>query len=234
MAREDLKGLKFNKLEVINYSHANGSGNSFWLCKCDCGKIKAIRGSDLKNGHTKTCGCLKREIKKTHNLTGTPTYSSWDNMRSRCNNTKAINYNNYGGRGIRVCKEWEDSFIAFLEDMGEKPDKSYTLERVDVNGDYTPENCRWATYEEQARNRRMQSNNKTGVTGVAEIFKTQELIYYRAYWVDLEGKERSKSFSIKKYGKEKAFILAIEFRENALKLLNNNGAGYSANHGRPV
>lgn len=155
----DLTGMKFNNLFVIGHSHKNKRGKRFWKVKCDCGNIKNVIGSSLSNGYLKSCGCLKTK----HNLTDTITYSSWSQMKCRCINKKHDKYKYYGGRGIKICDKWMD-FTGFYEDMGDRPDGK-TLDRIDVNGDYCKENCKWSTFEEQCNNRRsnveITYNNKT-------------------------------------------------------------------------
>ena len=105
------------------------------------------------------------DIRKGHGMYKTPTYTSWQCMKSRCENDKNVAFNHYGGRGITVCDEWRDSFINFLNDMGEAP-KGLTIDRIDGSKGYYKDNCKWATKSEQSYNRRKQSNNKTGITGV--------------------------------------------------------------------
>ena len=127
-------------------------------CVCECGSITTVLDANLFRGNTSSCGCLHKEktsaAKTKHNKTNTPEYKSWSMMKNRCLNPKAENYSYYGGRGIKICPEWTSDFARFYSDMGERPDPSYSLDRKDPNGDYTKDNCRWASRTTQANNRR--------------------------------------------------------------------------------
>jgi hypothetical protein len=151
----DLTGKKFNRLTIIGLSHQKG--NFYWDARCDCGKFLKVNGGNLKNGHSKSCGCLNKEkvtARRTkHNLSGTRIYKIWTSMISRCNQPKDYHYKWYGSRGISVCSRWLHSFENFYEDMGERPE-GRSLDRINNDGDYSPDNCRWSTYKEQANNTR--------------------------------------------------------------------------------
>jgi hypothetical protein len=160
---KDLTGERFGRWLVVEHSHVKAK-NHYWLCRCDCGREKAVGVSGLKTGLSRSCGCLMRELAKTRQLRHggaagkkSGEYQVWSQMKHRCENPDANGFANYGGRGIKVCERWkgEDGFINFVADMGARPSLSYTLDRFPNNdGDYEPGNCRWATSKEQSRNKR--------------------------------------------------------------------------------
>lgn len=150
-------GDRFARLTVLAKAPPGHRGVSRWHCVCDCGARRTIRQANLKNGNTKSCGCLWHDtmvdLKTTHGKSASKEFSSWLNMRSRCSNPNHKDYRLYGGRGIAICDRWND-FALFLKDMGPKPSPQHSIDRIDFNGDYEPSNCRWATPAQQCRNRR--------------------------------------------------------------------------------
>lgn len=157
----DLTGKKFNRLTVIKRAGSkyfpSGQSKPLYLCKCECGNEITVLGSNLTKGNTKSCGCLALNVRTKHKHWGDKVYKCWDNMRSRCHNPKATGYKYWGGRGIKVCDEWRDDFKAFYKYVSKLPhfmEEGYSLDRIDVNGNYEPNNVRWATAKEQTNNRR--------------------------------------------------------------------------------
>lgn len=179
---KDLTGISFNKLTVLSRCENGNRGQVRWLCLCECGNVRQVLAQSLIRNTTRSCGCLQRletsnrfkkhgfTIGKRHPLIGT-----WSAMINRTENPNYAQFKHYGGRGISVCERWRNSFVNFLEDMGDRPSPRHSLDRIDNNGHYCKENCRWATREQQSNNRR--SNVYLTVNGETKSLVEWSRIY---------------------------------------------------------
>jgi hypothetical protein len=156
----DITGQRFGRLTVIKPLESR-YGQRHFQCRCDCGRVVTLPGGNIRSGNTRSCGCLRREATSLHKTVHgaarrerrTVEYVTWKAIMQRCYNPNNPDFKYYGGRGIKVCDRWHD-FRNFLADMGPRPAGRYSIERVDVNGDYEPSNCIWLLHSEQSKNRR--------------------------------------------------------------------------------
>lgn len=181
----DRTGQKYGRLTVVRRTENSKHGKARWECFCECGAEVTVDSSNLTKGNTASCGCLaverRRKTNTTHGMYGSRTWNCWQHMKRRCFDPKVRQYRYYGGRGITVCERWM-KFENFLADMGEVP-PGMSLDRIDNNKGYEPDNCRWATKTEQSRNRR--NNVKVTVDGremlAADFVKAYGLVKGSTY-----------------------------------------------------
>lgn len=218
--------------------HKDSHGSHYLLCKCVCGIEKLVFKQDLVRGKSNSCEDCARvsdpekfiSIKNKHELVGRlqelPPYVIWRKMQQRCDNPKDAGYENYGGRGITLSVEFRD-YLDFIDwSYSNGYSSGLTIERIDVNGDYSPDNCKWIPLGEQARNKRKYRSNKSGITGVRLSSNS-----WVCYWYNVNREMKTKSFSITKYGFEEAKIKATEYRKEQITLLEESGVFYGEFHG---
>lgn len=234
---EDLSGMKFGRWTVGTLAQAGTK--RMWHCVCDCGTARAVNAQMLKSGRSQSCGCLQKELvasrSRTHGHSGKPGFNNWMEMKDRCFNPNNNCYKYYGALGVTVCDDIMD-FEDFIAAIGPWPGTEYSIGRLDNDLPYTASNIRWETKAQQARNRTMQSSNKSGITGVhlsADVMGGVEYQRWVGKYTTLDGKQKKKSFSVIKHGFDEAKRLAVEFREAGMELLREQGADYGEKHGLP-
>ena len=226
-------GEQFGRLSIL--SEIYKSSPRKFLCLCVCGAIYEVFLSNLRSGHTTSCGCLVAEKafdrNRTHGKSFSKVYKSWLSIKERCFVTTRDSYKDYGGRGVSMEEDWKNSFESFYEFIGDPPDdRKWSIERLDVDDGYFPHNIKWALPDTQNRNRRKFKNNTSGATGVTRRVRNGA-VRFVAIWIERNGKEGSKSFSVKNYG-DAAYDLACKYREDQINRLRDEGADYSEKHGR--
>ena len=201
----DLSGHKFGRLTVM-YRSDNRCKQTYWHCKCECGKEIDVYAQHLLTGKNISCGCVSleriRELNKTHGLSNTRLYDIWCGMKARCFNEKSKSYSIYGGRGITVCNEWKEDFISFYEwSLANGYSDDLSIDRIDADGDYEPSNCRWT-------DKRTQSINKRNTIYI-ELFGRKLTLYECCEWAKADYKKAHRRY---KNGKQ-------IFDESEMKLI---------------
>lgn len=160
---KDITGQTFGRLTAIKYVYSDKSRTAVWQCKCNCGNIVNVKGTELRNGQVNSCGCLQKERARMsntkHGKSNTKLHPVWRGMKQRCYNKNDKRYKYYGARGIAVCDEWRNDFMAFYTwSMNNGYKEGLTIDRIDINGNYEPDNCRWTTQKQQNKNTRHNKN----------------------------------------------------------------------------
>lgn len=243
----DLTGKVFGRLTVNSLygRHPTRKKNPLvWLCDCECGNSTKVVGAELSAGDTVSCGCYLKEVNdiqkqrfkgehETHGWAGTREHKAWKRIKQRCLNKNSQDYAIYSEIGIG--DDIASDFISFLDAIGPIPESMpdrVSVDRIDNTKGYVKGNMRWATDEQQARNKGKYKNNKSGVNGVYKFTSKYGKESWVATWYEAKGKQKSKHFNVDKFGDELAFFMAKEFRDHKIILLNLAGAGYTENHGK--
>ena len=178
-----MKNKTFNHWTLIEKDEAKSGNDIYWLCKCTCGTMRAVRLASVKRDISKSCGCINKLGVQKHMETKTRTFRSWSSMKDRCLNKNSDSYYLYGERGITICKAWVNDYAQFKKDMGVRPWRK-SLDRIDNDGDYCPENCKWSTHLQQQMNKR--NTIRVELDGkeyfLFEIAKKYNLTYQTVHW----------------------------------------------------
>lgn len=188
-----MRGQKIGRLYVVCESVIKRDRRTCWVCLCDCGRVKTISGKLLRNGHARSCGCRER---MKHGKYKSRIYNCWRDMKDRCYNEHNPRYKDYGGRGIKVCDRWLD-FNNFYADMGDKP-KGKSIDRIDNDGDYCPENCKWSTRSEQQWNTRAKGYSYCKIKGKYAARANRNKKYYNLGYYDTPEEARQAYLKFKK------------------------------------
>ena len=225
----DIKGDTYGRLTVTKDSNLKTKhGYVLWECLCACGNTSLVTSNNLRKLKTQSCGCLFLEGKTTHGYTGTIEHNTWMAILAR------VKKGYLKGLPLPISDNFVKSFPNFLYDIGSYPSDGirYTVDRIDNSLGYVEGNLKWSNYRDQARNKGIVKRNKSGINGVALYYTKRGIKTYKATWRYLCGKKGNKDFSTKKYGEELAFLMACEYREKQILLLNLQGANYNKNHGK--
>ena len=242
-AFKDFTGERAGRLYINGLKYKNGK-HYMYECTCDCGNVVVVNKRELMAGDTNSCGCFKAEAReratkeftekyKTHGRSGTKEHIAWKHIKQRTCNPDCKEYSWYKDRGM--CEEWKDSYEEFYKHIGPAPvdGRRWSVGRIDNDIGYFPGNVRWELDEEQSKNKGKYKNNTTGYNGVYPVKSRGILVAYVASWYSLEKKQITRRFYINsKRDEELAMLCAVEARDQAIRLLNQQGAGYSPNHGK--
>jgi hypothetical protein len=242
-------GLRSGRLLITEHLGKDDSGNHhMWLAVCDCGNTKTVKSRELNAGDTKSCGCLKKEVVgkinaeftekyRTHGWSGTPEHRAWKRAKGRVFNPNNEDYPVYSLLGME--ESWQKDFMEFLADMGEMPKdgQRWSVGRIDNKVGYVKGNVRWEVDSQQAKNKGKYKNNNTGETGVywnrvRNSEANTDTTYAVATWYDKEGNQRSRSYSVSRYGIMEAFALAVKKRREMMEELKKQGVIYGEHHGK--